>query len=86
MPTFLRAYGDTVDANGNPQLTSGTLSLLSSIVQVGELVGSLSAAIIGGYLGRRGGLVAACIFVTLGSIIQLATNGSIGGMTGGRLV
>lgn len=51
MPTFLRDYGDTTDANGNPQVTSGTLSLLSSIVQVGELVGSLVAAIVGGYLG-----------------------------------
>ena len=55
----MRQYGDTTDANGNPQVTSGTLSLLSSIVQVGELVGSLSAAIVGGYLGRKGGLVAA---------------------------
>jgi len=59
MPSFLRAYGDTVDASGNPQVTSTTLSLLSSIVQAGELVGSLSAAFIGGYVGRKGGLVAA---------------------------
>lgn len=85
MDGFLRRFGDEV-SNGKLGLKSGTLSLLSSIVQVGELVGSLTATVIGGVGGRRGGLVAACIFVSLGAIIQLAANGSIAQLTVGRLV
>ena len=85
MNAFLKRFGDTV-SNGSPALKSGTLSLLSSIVQVGELLGSLTATIIGGVGGRRGGLIAACAFVSLGAIIQLAADGSIAQLTVGRLV
>lgn len=85
MQAFLQRFGDTV-TNGSPALKSGTLSLLSSIVQVGELLGSLTATVIGGVGGRRGGLMAACAFVSLGAIIQLAADGSIAQLTVGRLV
>lgn len=85
MDSFLQRFGDTV-TNGSPALKSGTLSLLSSIVQVGELLGSLTATVIGGVGGRRGGLLAACTFVSIGAIIQLACNGSIVQLTIGRLV
>ncbi|KZP04250.1 general substrate transporter [Athelia psychrophila] len=85
MNSFLQRFGDTV-TNGSPALKSGTLSLLSSIVQVGELLGSLTATVIGGVGGRRGGLIAACFFVSLGAIIQLAADGSIAQLTVGRLV
>lgn len=85
MDGFLKRFGDQM-SNGKPTLKSGTLSLLSSIVQVGELIGSLTATVIGGVGGRRGGLVAACVFVSLGAIIQLAANGSIAQLTVGRLV
>lgn len=85
MNSFLRRFGDTV-SDGNPALKSGTLSLLSSIVQVGELLGSLTATVIGGVGGRRGGLIAACFFVSLGAIIQLAAEGSIAQLTVGRLI
>ncbi|KZP26508.1 general substrate transporter [Athelia psychrophila] len=85
MPAFLERFGDTV-TNGRPALKSGTLSLLSSIVQVGELLGSLTATVIGGVGGRRGGLMAACTFVSIGTIVQLACNGSIAQLTVGRLI
>ncbi|KAF7980338.1 hypothetical protein HWV62_38765 [Athelia sp. TMB] len=85
MPAFLARFGDTV-VDGAPALKSGTLSLLSSIVQVGELLGSLTATVIGGVGGRRGGLIAACAFVSIGAIIQLACNGSVAQLTVGRLV
>ena len=85
MPAFLARFGDTV-VDGAPALKSGTLSLLSSIVQVGELLGSLTATVIGGVGGRRGGLMAACTFVSIGAIIQLACNGSVAQLTVGRLV
>lgn len=85
MNAFLRRFGDVV-IDGKPSLKSGTLSLLSSIVQVGELLGSLTATVIGGVGGRRGGLVAASAFVSLGAIIQLAAEGSIAQLTVGRLI
>jgi sugar porter (SP) family MFS transporter len=85
MRVFLQRFGDSV-TDGSPALKSGTLSLLSSIVQVGELLGSLTATIIGGVGGRRGGLLAACALVSLGAVIQLAADGSIAQLTIGRLV
>lgn len=86
MPAFLRRFGDTVTSDGAPALKSGTLSLLSSIVQVGELIGSLTATVIGGVGGRRGGLIAACFFVSLGAVVQLACDGNIPQLTVGRLI
>jgi SP family sugar:H+ symporter-like MFS transporter len=86
MDAFLARFGDTHRADGKPALKSGTLSLLSSIVQVGELLGSLTATVIGGVGGRRGGLVAACACVSLGAVVQLAANGSNPQLTVGRLI
>jgi MFS transporter, SP family, sugar:H+ symporter len=85
MNSFLRRFGDTI-TDGKPALKSGTLSLLSSIVQVGELLGSLLATIVGGVGGRRGGLLVACTLVCIGAVIQLAAMGSIAQLTIGRLV
>lgn len=85
MDGFLRRFGDQF-IDGKPSLKSGTLSLLSSIVQVGELLGSLTATVIGGVGGRRGGLITASAFVSLGAIIQLACNGNIPQLTVGRLI
>jgi hypothetical protein len=85
MNGFLRRFGDTVE-NGAPALKSGTLSLIASIVQVGELIGSLLATVVGGIGGRRGGLIVACALVTLGCIIQISATSSIAQITVGRLV
>jgi MFS family permease len=71
MEPFKRNVGDTVDANGNPAFSSGSLSLLASIVQVGELFGSLSAGFVGDRVGRCGGFTSACILLTIGIILQL---------------
>jgi hypothetical protein len=85
MPGFLQRFGDTV-INGQPGLKSGTLSLLASIVQVGELVGSLLATFVGSAYGRKGGLLVACALVSVGCVIQIAATGSIAQLTVGRLV
>lgn len=85
MDAFLARFGDSL-VDGKPALKSGTLSLLSSIVQVGELLGSLTATVVGGVGGRKGGLLVACVCVSLGAIIQLAAAGSIPQLTIGRLI
>ena len=79
MPEFLRGFGDIRDANGEPALSSGKTSLLASIVQVGELVGSLTAGFVGAGFGRRGTLLSACGLVTLGAVVQLTSTSGING-------
>lgn len=71
MREWLEHFGDETDANGNAAISSSQLSLLSSIVQAGEFVGALSAGFIGNRYGRRGGLLAASFFVTIGCVTTL---------------
>lgn len=86
MDEWLEHFGDTTDANGNPAISSSQLSLLSSIVQVGEFVGALVAGFVGNQFGRRGGLVAASICVSVGAIIQMVTESDRNYWVGGRVV
>lgn len=80
MREFLEGFGD-IRINGEPAFSSGKTSLLASIVQVGELVGSLTAGLVGSGFGRRGTLCTACALVTVGACIQLATSSSINGLS-----
>lgn len=86
MREWLEHFGDEVDANGDPAISSSQLSLLSSIVQVGEFVGALVAGFIGGRFGRRGGLIAASICVSVGAIVQMVTTSDRNYWVGGRVV
>ncbi|KAE8249445.1 hypothetical protein A4X13_0g5207 [Tilletia indica] len=85
MKRFLEDFG-SLQPNGRIDVTSSQRSLLASIVQAGEVVGSLAAAPIGDFFGRRGVYFGACSQVVLGAIIQLVTTSSIGVLTGGRFV
>ncbi|KAE8241537.1 hypothetical protein A4X06_0g7499 [Tilletia controversa] len=85
MERFLSDFG-SLQPNGKFDVTSGQRSLLASIVQAGEVVGSLAAAPIGDFAGRRGVYFGACAQVAIGAIIQLVTTSSIGVLTGGRFV
>ena len=76
MREYLEGFGD-IRINGQPAFSSGKTSLLASIVQVGELVGSLTAGLVGSGFGRRGTLCTACALVTIGAVIQLCTVSSI---------
>lgn len=71
MEVYKRNVGDVVEPDGSRGFSSGSLSLLASIVQVGELFGSLSAGFIGNAYGRRGGFIFACILLTIGTVLQL---------------
>ncbi|PWZ00804.1 general substrate transporter [Testicularia cyperi] len=85
MDKFKLDYG-TRDAEGNYDISSSDKSLLASIVQAGEVVGSLIAAPLGDYVGRRGGFFGACALITIGVILQLIVAGSIPLLTLGRAV
>jgi len=85
MDRFLRDFG-TLQPNGRYDVSSSDRSLLASIVQAGEVVGSVAAAPIGDWAGRRGVYFGACIQVVLGAVIQMVTTSSVGVLTGGRFV
>ncbi|CAO1613143.1 unnamed protein product [Parajaminaea phylloscopi] len=85
MNKFKEDYGSAI-IDGKINITSAQKSILASAVQIGEFVGSLSAAFIGDFSGRRGGFFAACFFVALGVIIQVIPAGSVPALGVGRAV
>ncbi|KAE9399154.1 general substrate transporter [Gymnopus androsaceus JB14] len=89
MTKFNNDYGvPTTNADGTVTyaITSQDKSLTTSIVQAGEVVGSLIAGPIGDWGGRRMGMFVACFLVTIGVIIQISVAGSIAALTTGRAV
>ncbi|GAC96509.1 potential hexose transporter [Pseudozyma hubeiensis SY62] len=83
MDRFKRDFG-VVTADGKYEIPASDQSLYASIVQAGEVVGSLIAAPLGDYFGRRGGFFGACSLVALGVVLQLVTVGSKALLTLGR--
>ncbi|WWC88190.1 uncharacterized protein L201_003095 [Kwoniella dendrophila CBS 6074] len=83
---FVRQFGDTTDKNGNPAISSGNQSLWVSIIQVGEVVGSLAAGPIGDFSGRKGGIFAAIVLLAIGVVLQMIVIGSSALLTVGRLI
>ncbi|RSH91556.1 hypothetical protein EHS25_009855 [Saitozyma podzolica] len=83
-PVFQRQFGE--ESNGTWVISSSDQSLWVSIIQVGEVVGSLAAGPIGDYTGRKGALAAAISFVALGIILQMVVVGSSALLTVGRLI
>jgi len=84
MHRFKQDFGTVV--NGQKTITAGNQSLFASIVQVGEVIGSLSAGFIGDYRGRKGALFMVVAIVTLGTVLQLVVVGSTPLLVVGRLV
>ncbi|WWC96623.1 hypothetical protein V866_003494 [Kwoniella sp. B9012] len=83
-PVFVRQFGDIID--GEPAISSSDQSLWVSIIQVGEVVGSLAAGPIGDYSGRKGGLLSAIILLAIGVVLQMIIVGSGALLTVGRLI
>ncbi|KAK6907689.1 hypothetical protein I203_101688 [Kwoniella mangroviensis CBS 8507] len=83
-PVFVRQFGDIID--GKPAISSSDQSLWVSIIQVGEVVGSLAAGPIGDYSGRKGGLLSAIILLAIGVVLQMIIVGSGALLTVGRLI
>lgn len=59
---------------------------MTSMINVGELLGSLSAAPLNDYFGRRGVFMTGTITIIIGIILQLVTTSSRALMTAGRAV
>lgn len=75
MPYFTQDYGEK-GPDGSYSLGTTFLSLSASIIYVGEFVGSIIAAPINEYLGRRVVFLAASICIVVGAIVQACSFGS----------
>ncbi|WWD18248.1 hypothetical protein CI109_102698 [Kwoniella shandongensis] len=84
-PVFKKQFGDT-DANGVSSISSSDQSLWVSIIQVGEVFGSLAAGPIGDWCGRKGGIAFAIVFLAIGVILQMIVVGSGALITVGRVI
>ncbi len=85
MKKFKLDFGQR-QADGSYTISSSYQSLFASIVQVGEVIGSLSAGFIGDASGRKGAMVACIILVTIGAVLQLILVGSIPLLVVGRAI
>ena len=85
MEKFKLDFG-TRQASGAYTISATNQSLFASIVQVGEVIGSLSAGFIGDRSGRKGAMHACVALVTLGTVLQLIVAGSIPLLVVGRAV
>lgn len=59
---------------------------MTSMINVGELVGSLTAAPLNDYLGRKGVFLTGTVAIIIGVIMQLVTTSSNALMTAGRAI
>lgn len=85
MEQFVQSYGTYDTATGKMVVSASRQSLVTSIINVGEFVGALTASWLGQRAGLRGGLMVACVIVMVGTTLQAAGTG-IGLMIAGRLV
>ena len=70
MPPFVRAYGVLDKATDTYSLPSWLLSLITSIINLGEFLGAIASHKLGVIFGRRGGLVIGCATILLGILIH----------------
>lgn len=82
---FTRDFG-TPDGDGGYEISPENLAVMTSMINVGELVGSLLAAPLNDLFGRKGALVTGAIVVVVGVVLQLSTTSSRALITAGRAV
>jgi len=71
MPAWLEIFGEQ-QANGSYAISSGTNSLVTSILSAGTFVGALCAYPVGDTLGRRYGIIAYLMLFFIGVACQTA--------------
>jgi SP family sugar:H+ symporter-like MFS transporter len=59
---------------------------MTSMINVGELVGSLSAAPLNDIIGRKGVFLIASVAIIVGVILQLVTDSNRDLLTAGRVI
>lgn len=72
--------------DGTYQILPSSLSAMTSMINVGELVGSLSSAFINDYLGRKGAWIVGASLVAVGVVLQVVTSSQQSFIEGGRVL
>ncbi|KAF5025096.1 hypothetical protein F66182_2797 [Fusarium sp. NRRL 66182] len=85
LDAFVRDFG-TPDSQGEYAILPEDLSVMTSIINVGELAGSLLAAPLNDVLGRKGVFLSGSVAVVVGVVLQLSTASSRAVVTAGRAV
>jgi SP family sugar:H+ symporter-like MFS transporter len=83
--TFIEHFG-TKQSDGTFAISSSQLSLMTSVINIGELVGSLIAAPLNDYLGRKGVFLVASIVIIVGVILQVSAESQTSYIIGGRIL
>ncbi|KAG8926096.1 hypothetical protein FRC03_009544 [Tulasnella sp. 419] len=71
MPNWLETFGK-LQPNGKIGISTSTESLVVSILSAGTFFGALLAAPMGDLMGRKWGLVGACVVFSVGVALQMA--------------
>lgn len=85
MNAFVEHFGER-QSDGSYAIRASSLSLMTSVINIGELVGSLTAAPLNDLTGRKGVFFIASIMVVVGVILQLATDHKHSMIIGGRIL
>ncbi|KAF5685626.1 hexose facilitator [Fusarium denticulatum] len=85
LDVFVRDFG-TRGGDGEFHISPQNLAVMTSMINVGELVGSLLAAPLNDLFGRKGSLLTGSIAVVVGVVMQLSTTSSRALITAGRAV
>ncbi|RJE19642.1 Sugar and other transporter [Aspergillus sclerotialis] len=85
LDVFVRHFGQRKE-DGTYEIPPSSLSVMTSMINVGELVGSLTAAPLNDVLGRKGVFMIGTVAIIVGAILQLVTTSSNALITAGRAV
>lgn len=81
----MRHFGEKND-EGQWHIPPSQLSLMTSMINLGELVGSITAAPLNDWFGRKGVFMTGSITIVIGVVLQLVTASSQALMTAGRAI
>ncbi|KAF4962982.1 hypothetical protein FSARC_8972 [Fusarium sarcochroum] len=85
LDVFIRDFG-TPGNDGGYEIQPSSLAIMTSMINVGELAGSLLAAPLNDLFGRKGVFMTGSVAVVVGIVMQLSTTSSRALVTAGRAV
>ena len=85
MKPFIAVFGSYNSTTSSYDLSASRESLITSVINIGELLGAVSSSFVGDRLGRKGGLYVSSTCVVIGTTLQVAST-EIGALIAGRIV
>lgn len=85
LDVFVSHFGQ-LNSNGEYEISPSNLAVMTSMINVGELLGSLTAAPLNDFLGRKGVFFVGTVAIIIGVIMQLVTTSSQSLITAGRAI